>query len=72
MREAHARRTYVLLMFKNILVIFVRPVFTVYNVLFAFAFTALVKHKINSAQILGFILICLYFTTGHFHTYILC
>jgi len=24
--------------------------------------------KINSIQILGFILICLYFTTCHFHT----
>jgi len=35
-----------------------------------FAFTAQVKHKINSMQILGFILICLYFTTGHFaHAY---
>ena len=33
-----------------------------------FAFTVKVKHKINSKQILGFILICLYFTTGHFHT----
>jgi len=35
-----------------------------------FAFTVQVKHKINSrpTQILGFILICLYFTTGHFHT----
>jgi len=33
-----------------------------------FAFT--VKHKINSIQIyfIGFILISLYFTTGHFHT----
>jgi len=27
-----------------------------------FAFTVQVKHKINSIQILGFILICLYFT----------
>ena len=26
-----------------------------------------VKHEINSIQILGSILICLYFTTGHFH-----
>jgi len=33
-----------------------------------FAFTVQVKHKINSTQILGFIVICLYFTTGHFHT----
>jgi len=33
-----------------------------------FAFTVQVKHKINSIQILGFILICLYFTTGHFHS----
>ena len=33
-----------------------------------FAFTVQVKHKINGIQILGFILICLYFTTGHFHT----
>ena len=33
-----------------------------------FAFTDQVKHKINSIQILDFILICLYFTTGHFHT----
>jgi len=32
-----------------------------------FAFTVQVKHKINSIQILGFILICLYYTTGHFH-----
>ena len=32
------------------------------------AFTIHVKHKINSIQILGFILMCLYFTTGHFHT----
>ena len=37
-----------------------------------FAFTVQVKHKINSIQILGFILICLFFTTGHFHTCILC
>jgi len=37
-----------------------------------FAFTVQVKHKINSTQILGLILICLYFTTGHFHTCILC
>jgi len=37
-----------------------------------FAFTAQVKHKINSTQILGCILICLYFTTGHFHTCVLC
>ena len=29
------------------------------------ALKVLVKHKINSTQILGFILICLYFTTGH-------
>ena len=27
-----------------------------------FAFTVQVKHKINSIQILGFILICLYYT----------
>jgi len=33
-----------------------------------FAFTVQVKHKLNSTQISGFILICLYFTTGHFHT----
>ena len=33
-----------------------------------FAFTVQVKHKINSTRILGFILICLHFTTGHFHT----
>ena len=33
-----------------------------------FSFTVQVEHKINSTQILGFILICLYFTTGHFHT----
>jgi len=37
-----------------------------------FAFTVQVKHKINSIQILGFILICLYFTTSHFHTCVLC
>ena len=37
-----------------------------------FAFTVQVKRKINSKQILGFILICLYFTTGHFHTCVLC
>ena len=38
-----------------------------------FAFTVQVKHKKrNSTQILGFILICLYFTTGHFHTCVLC
>ena len=36
-----------------------------------YAFTVEVKHKINSTQILGFILICLYFTTGHFHTCVL-
>jgi len=30
-----------------------------------FAFAVHVKH---STQILGFLLICLYFTTGHFHT----
>jgi len=35
---------------------------------FAFTVQVLVKHKINSIQILGFILICLYFTTGHFHS----
>ena len=33
-----------------------------------FAFTVQVIHKINSTHILGFILICLYFTTGHLHT----
>jgi len=33
-----------------------------------FAFTVQVIHKINCIQILVFILICLYFTTGHFHT----
>ena len=37
-----------------------------------FAFTVQVKHKINSTQILGLILICLYFTTGRFHTCVLC
>jgi len=37
-----------------------------------FAFTIEVKQKINSTQIPGFILICLYFTTGHFHTRVLC
>ena len=37
-----------------------------------FAFTVQVKHKINSTQILGLILICLYFSTGHFHTCVLC
>jgi len=37
-----------------------------------FAFTVQVKHKINSTQILGLILICLYLTTGHFHTCVLC
>ena len=39
-----------------------------------FAFTVQVKRKINrpSIQILGFILICLYFTTGRFHTCVLC
>jgi len=37
-----------------------------------FAFTVQVKHKINSIQILGFNLICLYFTTAHFHTCVLC
>jgi len=26
----------------------------------------------NNTQILGFILICWYFATGHFHTYVLC
>ena len=36
-----------------------------------FAFIVQVKHKINSTQILGFILICFYFTTGHFHTCVL-
>jgi len=36
-----------------------------------FAFTVRVKHKINSIRILDFILICLYFTTGHFHTCVL-
>ena len=47
--------------------------FNHYNVLFyEFAFTVQVKHEINSTQILGFILICLYFTTGHFHTCVLC
>jgi len=46
--------------------------FNHYNVLFEFAFTVHVKRKINSIQILGFILICLYFTTGHFHTCVLC
>jgi len=30
-----------------------------------FAFTVQVKHKISSTQILGFILMCLYFTTGY-------
>jgi len=34
-----------------------------------FAFTVQVKHEIISTQILGFILLCLYFTTGHFHMY---
>jgi len=34
----------------------------------AFAFTAQVTHKINSIQIIGLILICLHFTTVHFHT----
>ena len=44
-----------------------------YNVCFnEFAFTVQVKHKINSTRILGLILICLYFTTGHFHTCVLC
>ena len=37
-----------------------------------FAFTVQVKHKINSIQIHGFILIWLNFTTGHFHTWLLC
>ena len=37
-----------------------------------FAFTVQVKHKINSTQILGLILIFLYFPTGHFHTCVLC
>jgi len=37
-----------------------------------FAFIVQVKHEINSIQILGFILICLYFTTGHFHTCVEC
>ena len=37
-----------------------------------FALIVQVKHKINSTEILGFILICLYFTTGHFHTCVLC
>ena len=37
-----------------------------------FAFTAQVKQKINSIQILGFILIYLYFTTGHFLACVLC
>jgi len=36
-----------------------------------FAFTVQVKHKINGTQIIGFILICLYFKTDHFHTYTL-
>ena len=33
-----------------------------------FALTVQVKHKIKSTQIPGFILIWLYFTTGHFHS----
>ena len=37
-----------------------------------FAFTVQVKHKINSTQILGLILIRLYFTTGHFQKCVLC
>jgi len=38
-----------------------------------FAFAVQVKHKKrNSTQILGFILICLYFTTGHFHSTHVC
>jgi len=37
-----------------------------------FAFTVQVEHKTNSTQILGFILICLYFTTGHFQKCVLC
>jgi len=37
-----------------------------------YEFTVQVKHKVNSTQILGFILTCLYFTTGHFHTCVLC
>jgi len=36
-----------------------------------FAFTVQVIHKINSRQILGFVLTCLYFTTGHVHTCVL-
>jgi len=36
--------------------------FNHYNCFDEFAFTVQVKHKINSVQILGFILICLYFT----------
>jgi len=35
-------------------------------------FALQVKHKINSTQILGFILICLYFRSGHFYTCVLC
>jgi len=37
-----------------------------------FAFTVQLKHKINSVQIFGFILVSFYFTTGHFHTRVLC
>ena len=37
-----------------------------------FAFTVQVKHKINSKQILGFIVICLYFTTGHLRACVHC
>ena len=33
-----------------------------------FAFTVQVEHKISTTPFFGFILICLYFTAGHFHT----
>ena len=50
---------------KQNLLLFIQPI-TVMFCFNEFAFTVQVKHKIT--QILGFILICLYFTTGHFYT----
>jgi len=43
--------------------------FNHYNVLFSINLHPPSKSNTNSTQILGFILICLSFTTGHFHTH---
>ena len=43
--------------------------FNHYIVLFSMNLHSPSKSNTNSTQILVFILICLYFTTGHFHTY---